>query len=335
MRKLRRAGIAFMLTSIMVLSIFAVLPAATASPGYTWRDNEYPLQPQFGTALRFKMLTVDILEGQLPTLKYYASLGVFSNDFIVSYMKIKEFMYKSTDPDLWWFQNEMILYTYMYGNYPGDSGKSNPQAAVSQGKKIFQDEFIVIVELNNQINKLTADWEVATGIDKLIMNSMIMAMKQIRNQLVISDMVMSYNILDISNSAVDAIENGNGKVDLSAVGGPSDFSLEKQQQILKWTGDANDEFDAGAQELGLSPSFVRAKLDANQQNLIIVSTTLDPTAYSGAMKAFESTLAKSGHVLSESGAMTFCMNSFVFIMPAAVGIVLCIGGLAVRRKRNQ
>ena len=335
MRKIRRAGIALMLTAIMVLSIFAFLPAATAAPGYTWRDNEYPIAPQFGTALRFKMYTVDILEAQLPTLKYYASMGVFSSDFLVSYMKIKEFMYKSCDPDLWWFQDEMLIYTNMYGNYPGDSSKTNPQAAISQGKKIFQDEFVVIVELNNQISKLAADWEDATGIDKLVLNSMLMAMKQIRNQLVLSDMVMGYNMLDIANQAVDAIENSDGKVDLGAVGGPSDFSLEKQQQILKWTDSANDDFDAGIETLGLDTSFVRSKLDANLQNQIIISMDLDPTAYTMAMKAFEKTLEKSGHVLSESGAMQFCMNAIVFVVPAAVGIVLCFGGLAVKRKKKQ
>jgi hypothetical protein len=335
MRKIRRAGIAIMLTAIMVLSIFAVLPAATAAPGYTWRDYEYPMQPQFGTALRFKMYTVDILEYQLPSLKYYAQMGVFDNAFLVSYMKIREFMYRSCDPDLWWFQNEMFIYSYMYGNYPGDNSKPIPQSAVSQGKKIFQDEYVVMVELNTMIRKLTEDWEASTGLNHLIYYSMLLAMKQIRNQLLLSDMVVAYNILDISNAAVDAIENSNGKVDLTAVGGPSDFSLQNQQQILKWTASANDEFDSGSEVLELDPSFVRSKLDANQQYWIIISTELDSTAYTTAMKSYESTLNEAGHALAMSGGMEFCMDTFVFILPAAVGIILCIGGVVVRRKRNQ
>lgn len=335
MRKIRRAGIAIMLTTIMVLSIFAVLPAATAAPGYTWNDYEYPMQPQFGTALRYKMYTIQTLDNQLPTLKYYAEMGVFDTEFLISFMKVREFMYRSCDPDLWWFQNEMIVYSYMYGNYPGDNSKPIPQSAVSQGKKIFQDEYIVMVELNNLIRTLTEDWEASTGLNNLLYYIMLLQMKQVRSNMLLSDMVMAYQILDIANSAVDVIENGNGNVDLSAVGGPSDFTLQNQQQILKWTDSANNEFDAGSEVLELDSSFVRSKLDANQQSAIVIVSTLDPTAYTTAMKCYESTLNKAGHALSMSGAMDFCMDTFVFILPAAVGIVLCFGGLAIRRRKQQ
>jgi hypothetical protein len=335
MKNTKRMGIAIMLTLIMVFSIFAALPTASAGPSHTWRDYEYPIAPQAGTALKYKMMTVDLLDNQLPALKYYASLGVFSNDFLVSYMKIKEFMYRSCDPELWWFQDEMYIYTNMYGNYPGDTSKPNPQSAVSQGAKIFQDEYVVIVELNNQIRKLTDDFDAAVGMNALIINAMMSAYKQIRNNLIISDMVMAYNFMDMANSAVDAIENADGKVDLSAVGGPTDFTLEKQSQIIKWAGQASDDFDDGVTGLGLDPSFVKGKIAANQQYTISISTSLDPTAYKNAMKSFEKTLMKAGHALSESGSMEFCMNSFIVMIPAAMGLILCAGAVIEKRKRYQ
>jgi len=334
MKNRKRMGIAFMLTFLMVFSIFSALPTASAVSPVTWRDYEYPIMPQPGTALRYKMMTVDLLDSQLPALKYYASMGVFSNEFLVSYMKIKEFMYRSCDPELWWFQDEMYIYTNMYGNYPGDTNKPIPQSAVSQASKIFQDEYVVIVELNNQIRKLTDDYDAAVGMNQLIINAMLSAYKQIRNNLVISDMLMAYNILDMANSAVDAIENADGKVDLSAVGGPGDFSLENQQQILKWSNQANDDFDGGVTGLGLDPSFVKSKIAANQQYSIIISTSLDPTAYKFAMKSFENTLNKAGHALAVSGGMEFCMDSFMLMIPAAVGLILCAGAVIEKRKRK-
>lgn len=331
MRNKRRFGIAIMLASLMMLSTFAFLPTASAAP-YQWRDNEYPIQPNFGTALWYKMYTVDYLEFQLPTLKYYANQGVFHSDFLVSYMKIMEFLYRSCDPDLWWFQDEMYIYTQLYGNYPGDSNKPIPQAAVSQAKKVFQDEYVVIVELNSQIRKLESDYQTSTGMNQLMIYSMLLAYKNIRNSLVVSDMVMAYHILDMSNAMVDAIENSNGVMDLSPIGGPSDFTLENQQQILKWTDQANNEFDSGVTGLGQSPSDVRWKIESNQQYLIVLSTELDPSAYTSALKSFEKTLNSAGHALAVSGGMDFCMNSFVLVLPAVVGIVVCVG---FYRKRRQ
>jgi hypothetical protein len=334
MRNKRRFGIAVLLASLMMMSTIAFLPTASAATPYQWRDYEYPIQPYFGTGLWYKMYTVDYLDYQLPTLKYYANQGVFHPDFLVSYMKIMEFMYRSCDPDLWWFQDEMYIYTQLYGNYPGDSNKPIPQAAVSQAKKVFQDEYVVIVELNSQIRKLDSDYQTSTGMNQLMIYSMMLAYKSIRNNMIVADMVMAYHILDMSNSMVDAIENSNGVVDLSPVGGPSDFTLENQQQILKWTDQANNEFDAGVTGLGLTPSDVRYKIDTNQQYLIapMLSTELDPSAYTSAMKAFEKTLNGAGHALAVSGGLDFCMNSFVLVLPAVVGIVLCVG---VYRKRRR
>lgn len=334
MIKRKRIGIALMLTSIMVLSIFAMVPSASAVSPYNWRDYQYPIQPQFGSALQYKMFTVDLLNYQKPILEYYTSLGVFDSNFMISYQKIIEFMYRSCDPSLWWFQDEMYIYSNMYGNYPGDSSKPNPQSAISNGKKIFQDEFSVIVELNQQIRELSSDYETATGMPKLIINSMMVVYKQIRNALVKSDMVMAFNVLDMANSCVYAIENSNGKVDLSAVGGPSDYTLENQNQILKWSGQANGDFDNALTGLGLDVSSTRSKLDANQQNLINPSTELDPSAYTNAMKGFEKVVDKSGHALSMSGGMDFCMSSFALAVPAAVGLVLCFGVIVRRKKKN-
>jgi hypothetical protein len=332
MRERKRFGIAIMLASIMMLSIFAMLPTASATP-YTWRDNEYPMAPQYGTALWYKMYTVDNLDSKLPTMRFYADQGVFSSDFIVSYVKIMEFMYRSCDPDLWWFQDEMNIYPQLYGNYPGDSQKPVPQSAVSQAKKVFQDEYVVVVELNSQIRKLTDDYASSTGMSQLMIYSMLLAYKNIRNNLIASDMIMAYHILAMANEAVDLIENSNGKVDLGLVGGPSDFTLQNQQQILKWTEQANAEFDAGVSGLGLSPSYVRALIDANLGGFIagMISTDLDPSAYTSAMKSFEKTLSGAGHALAMSGGLDFCLESFVLVIPAVVGIVLCVG--AYRKKR--
>lgn len=331
MKNKRRFGIAIMLASLMMLSVFAFLPTAQAATPYQWRDYEYPIQPQYPSALWYKMYMVDYLDFQLPTMKLHANEGVFSSDFVVSYLKIMEFMYRSCDPDNWWFQDEMYIYTQLYGNYPGDSTKPIPQAAVSQAKKVFQDEYVVIVELNSQIRKLTDDYETSTGMNQLMIYSMMLTYKNIRNQMVLADMVMAYHILDMSNSMVDAIENSNGIMDLTPIG-PSDFSLENQQQILKWTDKANNEFDSGVTGLGLSPTDVRNKIDANQQYLIYIPTDLDPTAYTSAMKAFEKTLNDAGHALAMSGGLDFCMDSIVLIVPAMVGIVLCVG--AYRRRRQ-
>jgi hypothetical protein len=334
MKGKKRAGIALMLVSLMMLSTFAFLPSASAAPGYEWRDYDYPFQPYWGTALRYKMYQVDILNYQLPGLRYYVEQGVFDNDFLVSYLKITEFLYRSCDPDIWWFQDEMWVYKQLYGNYPGDANKPIPQSAVSQGKKVFQNEYIVVVELNNQIRKLTEDYQQATGFPQLIIYTMLSIYKQIRSQLVVSDMVMAYHILDLANSAVDAIQNSNGKVNLAAVGGPSDFELENQQQIMKWTTRANDDFDRGIIGLNQDPSYVRSKLDLNQQSLVTPSASLDSSAYTTAMKMFEKTLSGAGHALSMSGAMDFCMDSIVLMVPAAVGIVLCFG-VIVRKRRNN
>ena len=335
MRYRKRFGIAIMLISIMLLSIFAVLPTAQAAP-YSWRDYEYSVQPQFGTALKYKMYTVDLLENQLPMIRYYANQGLFSNDFVVSYMKIKEFMYRSCDPDRWWFQDEMYIQPQLYGNYPGDSNKPIPQSAVSQAKKVFQEEYVVIVELNSQIRKLMDDYNSATGMDQLIIYSMLLGFKQIRNSIIVSDMVMAYNILDMANTCKDAIENANGKIDLSGIGGPSDFTLENQQQIIKWTNQANDDFDDACTGLGLSTSTVKTKIENNMEYQItpMLSTDLDPTAYTTAMKKLESTLNRAGHALSMSGGVDFCMESFVLVVPAAIGIVLCFGAIVQKRRKN-
>jgi hypothetical protein len=336
MKNKTRVGIAVLLTSIMVLSIFAILPSAAATSSYTWRDYEYPIQPKKGTALQYKMSTVDFLYQGQPSIEYYISLGIFNNDFLVSYKKITEFLYRSCNPDIWWYQDEMLIYPQMYGNYPGDSLKSNPQSAVSQGKKVFQDEYVVIVEMNNEIRELEDAYATATGLEKLIINSMLMGYKMIRNDIVISDMVMAYHILDFANSASDAIINSNGKVDLSGVGGPTNFELQHQQQILKWTKQANDDFDDGVSGLALSPSVVRGKIDTNKESHIsgMLSSNLDASAYTTGMKYFEKTISKSGHALAVSGGLEFCLSSFAMALPAAVGIILCFGIVVQRRRRK-
>jgi hypothetical protein len=260
-----------------------------------------------------------------------ADQGIFHEDFLVSYMKIGEFLYRSCDPDLWLFHKQMYVQSQLYGNYPGDSSKPVPQAAVSQAKKIFQDEFVVLGELNNEIRKLEADYDSSTGMNQMIINSYLFSYKSIRSNLVYSDMKIAFNLLSNANDAVDEIENSNGKVDLSAFGGPSDFTIENQKQFIKWTGQANDDFDSGVSGLGLTPSDTRTKL--KMSTYIMISTDLDDSAYTSAMKSFEKVVNKAGHALAMSGIKNVCASTIALAVPAVIGIVLC-AGVAIRKRRN-
>jgi hypothetical protein len=258
---------------------------------------------------------------------------MFHPDFLTSFVKIGEFLYRSCDPDLWLFHEQMYIHTNLYGNYPGDSSKPVPQASASQAKKIFQDEYIVVGELNNEIRKLTEDYNQATGMEQFIIGNYLFSYKTIRNNLILSDMKIAFYLIDNANDAVDEIINNNGVVDLSLYGGPSDFTIQKQQQFLQWTEQANDDFDKGITSLGLTPSTIRTKLEMAQP--IIISMNLADSAYTTALKLFEKSVSRAGHAIAMSGAKDLCASSIALAIPAVLGIILCSGVYIQKRKRNH